>query len=115
MAVVPSRPLPPGIPADYNEARRLFETVTAGLKCRDVIHTTTSTCTGAGVDMLGACLLGSVKYFLPYYLIHIIWNARKAISGDKEFYTDLVHCYARSVMFGGAMGTTFSIVSCTLS
>ncbi|KAK3932480.1 Transmembrane protein 135 [Frankliniella fusca] len=115
MAVVPSRPLPPGIPSDWAEARRVFEKASAGFKCGDVIHTDVKSCPGAALDMFGGCLLGSVTYFVPFYLVHIIWNAKKALSGDKEFYADLAHFYSRSIVFGGVMGLLFSTTSCTLS
>lgn len=69
MAVVPSRPLPPGVPADWTGARRLFEEATRGLQCRDILHVNSPTCVAGSLDMLKACLWGAAKYFIPFYTV----------------------------------------------
>lgn len=69
MAIVPSRPLPPGIPADCYGARKLFEDATRGLTCGDLLHVNSKTCSAAYFDMLSVCLFGAAKYFVPFYVV----------------------------------------------
>ena len=42
----------------------------------------------------------------------MIWNSKKALSGDKDFYKELAYYYARSVLFGTVMGGTFTLTAC---
>lgn len=112
MAVVPSRPLPPGIPPDWAGARRLFMEATAGLACRDLLHVDNPSCAGAWRDMMFDCLLGATKFFVPFYAVHLLWNGRKALAGDKAFYRQMAYYYARSIVFGVCVGLTFSVTSC---
>ncbi|XP_034249430.1 uncharacterized protein LOC117650264 isoform X2 [Thrips palmi] len=46
--------------------------------------------------------------------VHAAMHSKKALAGDKDFYKDMAVYYARSILFGATMGTTFCVSSCIM-
>ncbi|KAH1005420.1 hypothetical protein HUJ04_006412 [Dendroctonus ponderosae] len=88
-----------------------YEKVSSGVKCRN-IHSWNQNCTKSQIWFVSTVFVGSLKFFLPIYIVKAIINSRRF--KEKNFWLQLVLGQIRSSIYGTLMGSLFLAGNCLL-